>query len=106
MRIENGETDFDFLLSEDGDYNENSYNFQLLLDAGFIDGGASGVCTFYVNKITWAGHDFLDSVRDEKTWSKTKAGALAAGGWTFDMLKDLAKGYIKKQAEELTGIKL
>lgn len=30
----------------------------------------------------------------------------AAGGFTVDLLKDLAKGFIKKQIEGLTGVKL
>jgi len=55
---------------------------------------------------TMAGYDFLDAVRDAETWKKTKDGALAAGGWTIDILKDLAKGLAKKKLEDLTGIKL
>ncbi|WP_258366769.1 hypothetical protein [Burkholderia vietnamiensis] len=39
-------------------------------------------------------------------WAKTKAGALAAGGFTVELLGDLAKGFIKKQIEDRTGIKL
>ena len=30
---------------------------------------------------------------------------MAAGGFTVDLLKDLAKGLIKKQIEERTGVK-
>lgn len=57
-------------------------------------------------KLTWAGHDFLDSVRDPEVWAKTKKGALAAGGFTVDLLKDLAKGFIRQQIEERTGVRL
>ena len=57
-------------------------------------------------KLTWEGHDFLDSVRDPEIWKKTKTGAMAAGGFTVDLLKDLAKGLIKKQIEDRTGVKL
>lgn len=56
--------------------------------------------------LTWAGHDFIDSVRDPETWAKTKKTAAGAGGFTVDLLKDLAKGLIKKKIEEHTGIKL
>jgi hypothetical protein len=45
-------------------------------------------------------------VRDPKIWAKTKDGALAAGGFTVDLLKDLAKGFVKKQIEERTGVTL
>jgi len=59
-----------------------------------------------VRGLTWAGHDLLDSVRNPEIWAKTKKGAEAAGGFTVDLLKDLAKGFVKKQLEELTGVKL
>ncbi|MGL4438011.1 MAG: DUF2513 domain-containing protein, partial [Bosea sp. (in: a-proteobacteria)] len=52
---------------------------------------------------TMAGYDFADSVRNPETWRKTKDGAIAAGGWTFDLMKDLAKGLAKKKLEDLTG---
>ena len=49
-------------------------------------------------------HDFLDSVRDPETWAKTKKAAAGAGGFTVELLRDLAKGFVKKQIEEkLTG---
>jgi hypothetical protein len=57
-------------------------------------------------RLTWKGHDFLDSVRDPEIWEKTKKGVEGAGGFTVDLLKDLAKGFIKKQIEEHTGVKL
>lgn len=52
------------------------------------------------------GHDFLDSIRDPDVWNKTKKGALAAGGFTLNLLNDLAKGFIKKKIEDSTGIML
>jgi len=57
-------------------------------------------------ELEWAGHDFLDSVRDPKIWEKTKKGVEGAGGFTLDLVKDLAKGLVKKQIEEYTGVKL
>jgi len=58
------------------------------------------------DRLSWAGHDFVDSVRSPEVWAKTKKGAEAAGGFTVDLLKDLAKGFIKKQIEDLTGVKI
>jgi hypothetical protein len=49
---------------------------------------------------------FLDTVRDPEIWKKTKEGAISAKGFTLDLLQDLAKGFIKKQIEERTGITL
>lgn len=82
-------------------------HLDLLEDGGFIEiqarllGGA-----YMVKGLSWKGHDFLDSVRDPEIWEKTKSGALQAGGWTFDLVKDLAKGYAKKKIEDMTGVQL
>jgi Hypothetical protein (DUF2513) len=59
-----------------------------------------------VHRITWKGHDLLDSIRNPIIWEKTKTGVKGAGGFTVDLLKDLAKGFMKKQIEEFTGVKL
>jgi hypothetical protein len=85
---------------------EIEYNLNLLLQAGFIDSPDQSNVGIYFRGITWEGHDFLESVRDPKIWGKTKDGALAAGGFTVDLLKDLAKGFVKKQIEDRTGVQL
>jgi len=87
---------------------EIEYHLDLIREAGFIESpGAqpiNGGLTF--QRLSWSDHDFLDSVRNPETWAKTKKAAAGAGGFTVDLLKDLAKGFIKKQVEERTGIKL
>lgn len=81
-------------------------HLRLLSERGFIDSVVYLDGQVLVERLTWDGHDFLDVIRDEEIWSRTKSGALAAGGWTVDILKDLAKGFIIKQIEDKTGIKL
>ena len=61
---------------------------------------------YILANLTWAGHDFIDSVRDDEIWRKTKEGAKAAGGFSVDLLKALAKGFLKKQIETRTGVEL
>lgn len=86
------------------------YHIGLLDEAGFIKGmktSMQGWVLWQDLDLTWEGHDFADSVKDPDIWAKTKKGATAAaGGFTVDLLKDLAKGLIKKQIEEYTGVKL
>jgi hypothetical protein len=83
------------------------YHLSQLRAAGFIDEGAVRPMTgISFRCLTPAGHGFLDSVRDPEIWAKTKKGAEAAKGFTVDLLKDLAKGFVKKQIEEYTGVKL
>ena len=83
------------------------YHLRLISDAGFVDTGpARALEGISFRSLTWKGHDFIDSVRDPEIWSRTKKGAEAAKGFTFDLLADIAKGLIRKQIEEYTGIKL
>lgn len=92
---------------EGEDPDEVHYNMRLLVEAGFLDMTRTQFTgRFNIRGITWAGHDFLDSVRDEQVWRKTKEGALKAGGFTVDLLRDLAKGFLKKQIKDRTGIEL
>jgi hypothetical protein len=52
------------------------------------------------------GREFIDTVRDPEIWSKTKKSIEQMKGFTIDLLKDLAKGFSKKQVEEYTGVTL
>jgi hypothetical protein len=66
---------------EGEDPDEVRYNMRLLVEAGFLDMTKTQFTgSFNIRGMTWAGHDFLDSVRDEQVWRKTKEGALKAGG--------------------------
>jgi hypothetical protein len=86
------------------------HHLRMLVSARFIetpnDKPFAGDGSVIFRQISWEGHDFLDSVRDPKIWGETKKGAEAAGGFTVDLLKDLAKGLVKKQIEDFTGVKL
>jgi hypothetical protein len=90
------------------DYTEDQVanHLLLLINAGFMDGDMGGDGHFILKGLTWLGHDFLDSVRDPVIWRKTKEGAKKAGGFSLELLIALAKGLLKKQIEEHTGIKL
>lgn len=91
---------------------EAGYALHLMHENQLIDAirsdeiGVPEFNSFYDVSLTWAGHDFLDSVRDNEVWKKTKAGAAAAGGITFDLMKSLAKGLVKKKIEQHTGVQL
>ena len=86
-------------------------HLRLLLEARLIEGDAVlddeyAFDHILPTRLTWSEHDFLETVRDPEIWKKTKEGALPARGFTLDLLQDLAKGFIKKQIEERTGIAL
>jgi len=60
----------------------------------------------YEYRITWQGYDYLDAVRDDENWRKTRAGLAKIGGGTFEIVKELATAYIKQSAMEKLGINL
>jgi len=86
---------------------EVAYHLELILESGFlVTHGTMMSGEILFDRLSVAGHDFVDSVRSPEVWAKTKKGAEAAGGFTVDLLKDLAKGFIRKQIEDMTGVKI
>lgn len=87
-----------------GDDDEKEYyHLQLLRDQGFVEAVGRSADTY---RMTAQGYDFLDAVRDDGIWRKTKSGAAQIGGVTLDILKDIAVGYVRKEATERLGISL
>lgn len=87
---------------------EISYHFNLIAEVGWVDTGGRNPSSrsFTFRSLTSKGHDFADSVRDDKVWAVTKDGAVKAGGYSLELLGSLAKGLLKKQIEKHTGIDL
>ena len=57
--------------------------------------------------LTWEGHDYLDAIRAESVWERTKAVVAETGGSaTFEIVKTLATGLLRKQISKHTGIEL
>jgi len=77
-----------------------AYHCQLLHDGGFIsDYGAQftddELSSFGVSSLTWQGHEFLDKIRDETVWKKTKSTITKKGlPMAIDVVKDVAAAII------------
>jgi hypothetical protein len=79
-----------------------TYHLELLKKAGFVESVSSQPMRGITFKgFTWAGHDFLDSVRDPKVWSEAKDKVKKAGGFTVDILVGVAKEIIKHKLSQL-----
>ncbi len=76
---------------------EISYHMALLIEAGLVNGQMDKtlgpeVKDFFAHKLTWAGHEFLDSIRSDTVWQKTKKMfAEQSLSMTFDLVKEGAK---------------
>jgi len=76
---------------------EISYHMTLLIEAGLVKGQVlqtldPGPKDFFAQRLTWEGHEFLDAIRSNTVWERTKKLFLEKGlEMTFDLVKSAAK---------------
>ena len=80
-----------------------AYNASLLIQAGFVEskiiGGPKGLPrAALILRMTWQGHEFLDSARSDSVWHTAKEKMLKPGmSWTFGLLSEALKALAKQQ---------
>ena len=82
------------------------HHLRFLMNGGLLDGHFTMNGLLQTKGLTWAGQDFLDKVRDDETWTWTKGAAKRAGGFSLELLGNLATAYIKDRAAKLFGMPL
>lgn len=84
-----------------------SYHVWLLEQAGFLealDMSSMDGFHYWPRCLTWAGTEFVDSIRDPEAWRRAKEGAARAGGAGVELLWEIAKGIARGKAKELLGV--
>lgn len=79
---------------------EVAYHVQLLAEAGFIDAqelSSSDGYDWKAKRLTYQGHEFLDTIREPEIWRMTKDNAKKAGGAGLQMIFEIGKACIKQQ---------
>ena len=83
-----------------GDAQIISLHLELLKEAGFIEAKVrsvqDGVKDYDIRRITFAGYEYLDSIRDAKIWRDVKRRISAVGGATVEIVKSVAASEIAK----------
>lgn len=91
-------SDWEHTNIEDYTHEEISYHVMLLKEAGLIE--AKGFCDggeWIPGRLTWDGHEFLDSTRNETVWKKVKGKITEmGGGLAFEVIKFLSVTYSKE----------
>ena len=88
---------------------EISYHMELLFEAGLVDGEMSktigpGPYGFFATRLTWTGHEFLDTIRSSTVWEKTKKSIVSKGlSLTFDLIKSVATDVAGSIVKSATG---
>ena len=75
---------------------EINYHVRLLTEAGFVRGNIGPIYSS-ISKLTWQGHEFLDSIKDKDVWQKTKERVKGLPGVALSVIGDIAKAEIKKK---------
>jgi hypothetical protein len=89
---------------------EYSYHVELLIDAGLIEGEmfrtlGRGPTDFFAKRLTWLGHELLDSIRSDTVWNKTKKTFASKGiDMTFDLVKSVASEISVALIRGTTGV--
>lgn len=80
-----------------------AYHCSILYEGGYIYAyeaqyGGNVIYSFGVGRLTWEGHDFLDKIREDTIWKKTKETISYKGlPFAFDIVKSIS-------AEIITGV--
>ena len=88
---------------------DEAYNAALLKDAGLIvgsitPGGLGSIVRVEANRLTWEGHEFLDSARNDTIWNKAKERIIKPGvSWTFAILGEFLKAEAQRQLASVLG---
>src|SRR5262249_19298971 len=78
---------------------EVAYHSGLLIEAGLAEGinaSTQHEREFFLSRLTWEGHEFLDAARNETVWKKAMATVKEKGlSLGFDVLKGLLQGILR-----------
>jgi hypothetical protein len=81
---------------------EISYHIALLDDAGLLhaqDRSAIGVFRWSAGALTWAGHEFVEAIRDDSVWKEALTIAAKSGdGTVFEILNKALMQVLEKRA--------
>lgn len=77
---------------------EAAYNLGLLISAGFVDGAITiGNPMQVVRGLTWEGHEFLDNIKNDDIWGKTKKHFSDFSGVELRIVASFAEAELKKK---------
>ena len=78
-----------------------SLHIELLHEAGFIECHRlqrnDKIKGWEIDRLTFAGYEYLDTIRNARVWRNVKDKIAAVGGATFDVIKAVAIDEIKRE---------
>ena len=102
--------DYNDLKIDDYDFKTVGYHCAILRDAGFVydyKGQYAGneLYFFSVGRLTWEGHEFLDKIRNETVWNKTKETITGKGlPFVLEVVKEVATAITTAMVQGAIGL--
>ena len=86
------------------EFKDINYNIKLMSDAGLVDVFHNSYKPdgddYLIKSLTYAGHDFIDKIRNETVWNKVKKTLLEKiGTLTIEGIKIISESVIKSLLE-------
>lgn len=76
---------------------EIAYTLYLLDEAGYVDthiiDADGGICDINVYRLTYSGHEFIDTIRSNKIWSKIVSAVSTIGSVSLPVIQELGCHY-------------
>ncbi|EDO0820761.1 DUF2513 domain-containing protein, partial [Listeria monocytogenes] len=64
----------------------------------------SEINTLFVSKITWSGHQFLDNIRDDEVWKKTKKTVSKFSSVSVSLLSTISSNVLSQLIKNSLGV--
>jgi len=84
-------------------HQETVYHIQLLAEAGFIEArdlSSSLIYDWKPSRLTYQGHELLDTLRDGEIWKLTKESAKKTGVVSLQALFEIGKAFARQKLIE------
>ena len=90
---------------DDADRKTLAYHCKILHEGGYLSDykaqfAGNEIYSFGVGSLTWEGHEFLDKIRDDSVWTRTKSTIVEKGlPMALDVVKDVATALISRMTQ-------
>lgn len=90
-------------------YNEDSviYSILKLIEADYLSGAplyaGDGLADLTVSSLTWDGHLFLDTIRDNKVWTETKSVVSKFSSVSVSLMSTIASSILNELIKKQLG---
>lgn len=88
-------------MDEDAEDAKKYYHAKLLCDAGMLEEVNRGVF-----RMTSHGHDYVETIKSDTIWKKTKKISASAGSTTIGIMYEIAVSLAKKEISARLGVSI